>query len=123
MSNPTTTRTGSRPRAILQSNPGAQRIISWTSAAGLFPGSRTNSETIILNAPGSQYQPRFTQLDVNLKKSIRVGRKVFSGQFDVFNVLNANAVWTTNDAIGASLGQVQSIQPGRMPRIAFQMKF
>jgi hypothetical protein len=41
----------------------------------------------------------------------------------VFNVLNSNAVWTTNDAIGASLGQVQSIQPGRMPRIAFQMKF
>jgi hypothetical protein len=109
--------------AILQSYPGAQRVITWTPPSSLFPGGRTNSETIILNAPGSLYQPRFTQLDVNLRKSFRVGRKVFSGQFDVFNVLNSNAVWTTNDAIGASLGQVQSIQPGRMPRIAFQMKF
>jgi hypothetical protein len=89
----------------------------------VFPGGRTNSETIILNKPGSLYQPRFTQLDVNFKKTFRFGRKVLAGQVDLFNVLNSNAIFSTNDAIGASLGQVQSIQPGRMPRVALQMRF
>ena len=109
--------------SIIQSYPGPQRVITWTPAASLFPGGRTNSETIILNRPGSLYQPRFTQVDVNLKKTFRFGHKTLSGQVDVFNALNANVVWTTNDAIGASLGQVQSIQPGRMPRLALQLRF
>jgi len=39
----------------------------------------------------------------------------------MFNVQKSNSIWTTNDAIAASLGQVQSIQPGRMPRIALQI--
>jgi len=38
-------------------------------------------------------------------------------------VLNSNAIFSTIDAVGPSLGQVASIQPGRMPRIAFQMRF
>ena len=32
-----------------------------------------------------------------------------------------NAIWTTNNAIGASLGTVQTILQGRLPRLAFQM--
>jgi len=108
---------------IVQSYPGAQRVITWTPAASLFPGGRTNAETIVLSAPGSVYQPRWTQWDVNLKKNFPYRGRVFSLQLDVFNVLNSNTIWLTNDAIGASLGQVQKIQPGRMPRIAFQMRW
>jgi len=109
--------------AILQSYPGAQRIITWQPAAALFPGGRTNAETIMLTRPGALYQPRWTQLDLNVKKNFRLGKRVVSGQIDVFNALNSNAVWTTNDVIGASLGQVQSIQPGRMPRVALQYRW
>jgi hypothetical protein len=108
---------------IVQSYPGAQRVITWTPAASLFPGGRTNSETIALTTLGVVYQPRWTQWDVNVKKNFRFGRKVLSGQFDVFNILNSNTIWSTNDAIGASLGQMQSIQPGRMPRVALQMRW
>jgi hypothetical protein len=109
---------------ILQSYPGQQRIITWAPAANVFPAAlRTNSETIILNKPGSVYQPRWTQWDVNLKKNFRYGKKILTGQIDVFNVLNSNSIWSTNDQIGNSLGQVQSIQPGRMPRLVFQMRW
>jgi hypothetical protein len=110
--------------AALQSYSGLARVITWTPAAALFPGgARTNSETIILNAPGSLYYPRYNQLDVNIKKSFRSGSKTFTVQADVFNVLNSNTILTANNAIGSSLGQVNSIQLGRLPRIAFQMKF
>ena len=50
-------------------------------------------------------------------------RKLFTFEVECFNVLNANAVFTTNNAIGSSLGQVQTILMGRLPRLSFQMKF
>ena len=88
-----------------------------------FPGGRTNSETLILNEPGTLYYPRYNQLDLNIKKNFRSGQKVFTFQVDCFNVLNSNSIITQNNAIGSNLGQVNSIQLGRLPRIAFQMKF
>jgi hypothetical protein len=44
-------------------------------------------------------------------------------QLDFFNVLNSSAVLGTNNSIGSSLGQVTSIMPGRVPRLAFQMRW
>ena len=109
--------------AALQSYTGLSRVITWSPAATLFPGGRTNAETIVLNEPGSLYYPRYNQLDLNFKRNFRSGQKVFTLQADFFNVLNSNAILTINNAIGAALGQVNSIQLGRTPRIAFQMKF
>jgi hypothetical protein len=109
--------------AILQSYPGRERVIQWQPAANLFPGGRTNAETVILTAPGAVYYPRYNQLDLNVKKTFRHGRKVFTGQVDLFNALNGNAIFTQNNSIGASLGQVQSILQGRMMRLGFQMRF
>lgn len=109
--------------AILQSYAGRERVITWTPAANLFPGGRTNSESLILTAPGALYYPRYNQLDINFKKTFRAGRKVFTGQVDFFNALNGNAIFSQNSAIGNSLGQVQQILQGRMMRLGFQMKF
>ena len=109
--------------ANLQAYPGSARVIRWTPAASVFPGGRTNSETIILSEPGSLYQPRYNQLDITVKKNFRAGRKVFSLQADVFNVTNSSSILTTTDTIGSSLGQVNSILYGRLPRLVFQMKF
>jgi hypothetical protein len=109
--------------AILQSYAGRERVITWTPAANLFPGGRTNAETVVLTEPGAFYYPRYNQVDINFKKTFRVGRKTFTGQLDFFNALNGNAIFTQNNAIGASLGQVQSILQGRMMRLGFQMKF
>ena len=61
--------------------------------------------------------------DINFKKNFRSGRKTYSGQVDLFNALNGNAIFARNSSIGTSLGQVQSILQGRIVRLAFQMKF
>jgi hypothetical protein len=109
--------------AVLQSYAGGERIITWEPAAASFPGGRTRTETITLNAPGSLFYPRYNQLDFNIKKTFRHGRKTYSGQVDWFNVLNGNAVFTRNSQVGNSLGQIQTILQGRMLRLAFQMKW
>ena len=108
---------------VVNSFPGADRVITYQPAAGLFPGGRTNAETIVLSQPGTLFQPRWNQLDVNFKKNFRSGRKLFTFEVELFNALNNNVVFSTNNAIGASLGSVTQILPGRMPRLAFQMKF
>jgi len=83
----------------------------------------------MISTPGSLFYPRYNQLDLNLKKNFRAGRKTFSGQVDLFNALNGNAIFTRNNAAPASpgaatsLGQVQSILQGRIMRLAFQMRF
>ena len=109
---------------VLQSYAGLERTITYQPVATLFPApGRTNTETILLNKPGSLYYPRYNQVDLNFKKNFRMGRKTFSGQVDLFNALNGNAIFMRNNAIGASLGQVQSILQGRIVRLAFQMQF
>jgi hypothetical protein len=109
---------------VIQSFPGADRVITWQPLATLFPGAaRTNQETIVLSKPGTLFQPRWNQLDVNFKKNIRYGKNTLTFEVEYFNVLNGNAVWNTNDTIGSSLGQVTRILPGRIPRLALQYKW
>jgi hypothetical protein len=109
--------------AVLQSYAGLERVITWQPAAGLFPGGRTQAQTIVLTEPGSLYGERWDQLDINVKKNIRYGNKVHTFQFDVFNVFNNNSIRTMTDAVGTSLGQVTAIMPGRFPRLAYQFKW
>ena len=109
--------------AILQNYAGTARAITYQPAATLFPNGRTNTETLILNAPGTLYYPRYNQLDLTFKKNFRAGRKTFSGQFDLFNALNNNPIFARTSAVGASLGNVTTILQGRLIRLAFQMKY
>ena len=108
---------------VLQSYAGTPRVITYTVPRELIPGGQTNSETIILNKPGTLFYPRFNQLDLNIKKNFRAGRKTFSLQLDAFNALNGAAVFTRNNTIGTSLGQVTAILQGRILRLGFQMRF
>jgi hypothetical protein len=108
---------------VVQSYAGLARTITYQPAASLFPGGRTNTETIILNTPGSLYHPRYNQVDLNIKKNFRRATKTFSAQIDFFNVLNGNAIFARQDTVGNSLGDVTTILQGRLTRLAFQLRF
>jgi hypothetical protein len=108
---------------VFQNYPGTERIITWSPTASVFPGGRTQSQGIILTRPGSVYQPRYNQIDLNFKKSFRHGTKVYTGQVDVFNVTNSASILETNDSIGSSLGVLERVLKGRMMRLAFMLRF
>jgi hypothetical protein len=46
-----------------------------------------------------------------------------SGQVDVFNLFNSNAILTTNENYGSSYDYVNTFLQGRMVRLAFQLRF
>jgi len=107
----------------IQAYPGLERTIIWTPPASLFPGGRTNSETVILTKPGQLHYPRYSQVDINFKKTFRRGSHNFTGQFDLFNVMNSSGVLTQQNNVGTSLGQPLTILQGRLPRVALQVQW
>ena len=58
-----------------------------------------------------------------MRKNFRHNNKVLTFQIDIFNVLNANAIRTANNNVGASLGNATNIMLGRFPRLAMNFKF
>ena len=106
-----------------QSYPGNERTITYTVPANLFPGSRTNTETIILNEPGSLYLPRWNQVDFNVRKVLKIGRQQLTGEFGLYNAFNSAVILSTINTVGTSLGVVATTLNGRTPRIALQYRF
>ena len=110
--------------AMLQSYAGLPLAVNWTPAASVFPGGqRTQSVTINLIAPGSQYLDRWTQLDLSFRKTFAIGRYRVDGALDMFNATNSNVVLAQNQAFGSTLGQPQAVLQGRLLRLSSQIKF
>ena len=110
--------------AILQSYAGSERVITWNPPQASFPNNqRTNSETFVINEPGSLFWERWNQLDINVKKNFRNRNHVLTFQLDIYNVLNANPVRAGNNSVGGSLGVPSTIMLGRFPRLALNYKF
>ncbi len=98
--------------------------VNWPVPAALFPGGQTVAGlTLPVIAPGTKFLNRWQQLDVEGRRTFRVGRYQMTGQLDVYNALNSNVVLTENQTFGSVLGQPLTILQGRIFRAALQMKF
>ena len=89
------------------------------------PTLTSASLTVPLVAPGTEFLPRLNQLDLSLAKTFRVGGTRFTGQADLFNVMNKNtdlSYRSTNFATAAYL-QPSSILQGRMARLGVQLRW
>jgi hypothetical protein len=117
--------------------PNGQRTQSPVGAPyALNGGTQQNVPGVSLIPTGSKYQKRWNQLDVSMKKTVKVGRRSFEGQIAVFNIMNGNVVLAENEniAINATtlqpltgaqqtLGNARNILQGRMLRLAVLLDF
>jgi hypothetical protein len=97
--------------------------VNWSVPATLFPGARTEPVTVNLVPPGTQYLKQWNQVDINVKKIVRVGRFEMQPSIDVFNLLNASVVLTQLQAFGPSLGVPTSTLQGRFTKLSVLVKF
>jgi hypothetical protein len=109
--------------ATFQSYAGLPLAVNWNVPANLFPGGRTQSVTVNLIPPGSEYLDRWSQLDVSGHKRFRLGRYDVDLALDMYNALNSNVILQQNQNYGSSLGQPQQVLQGRLLRISNQIKF
>jgi hypothetical protein len=78
--------------------------------------------TINVVEPGALYGERLNQLDVRVGKLFRVGRSRTNVGFDIFNVLNANAVLAENSNYAAWRQPLTILMP-RYVRFSAQVDF
>jgi hypothetical protein len=78
--------------------------------------------TVNIVEPGTMYGDRMNQLDVRMGRNIPVGRGRTMLNFDVYNVMNANAVLTENSAFGR-WRQPTNVLQGRLGKISLQFDF
>jgi hypothetical protein len=95
----------------------------WLVPPALFPGGRTEAVTAHLIAPGTKYLKRWNQLDINVKRSIRVGRLEIQPALEIYNLLNSSVVLNEIQSFGPSLGVPTAMMQGRFVKIGAFMKF
>lgn len=114
---------GIRVSANYQSVPGTERSIIYAVTRALVPLMTQSSQNIRLNEPGSSYNDRVNQLDLNLTKSIRVNNVDIRPEIGLFNILNGSAVTAQVNTFGPTLGRVNTILAARLLRFGLTMRF
>jgi hypothetical protein len=107
----------------LMSYPGEALAVNWAVPPNLFPRGRTQPVTVPLIPPGTKYLERWNQVDVNLKRTIRVGGIEMLPSVDVYNVFNSSVVLTELQTFGPALGQPTSMLQGRFMKLGVLVKF
>jgi hypothetical protein len=87
----------------LRSDKGTQLAANWTApnsaTVGLnrpFAGLGSQTITVNLIEPGTLYGERVNQIDMRFAKILRFGRTRTTVGFDVYNLVNSNAILTYN---------------------------
>ena len=107
-----------------QAYSGNEREIQWQIPASYYPGGQqTVSSPVQLRPPGTDYFEYWTQFDVALRKIFRIGSTEYSGQLDIYNLMNNNSVLMDNATYGTALFTPTSVLQGRMMRLALQVKW
>jgi hypothetical protein len=101
-------------------------ITNWVVPASVFApvGGRTQSVNYPLESPGTDYLPRWGELDLSVKKMFHFGkRQTLEGDLDFFNLPNASTVLTQQVNFGPTLGYPTSTVQGRFFKIGGRYRF
>jgi len=98
--------------------------VKWVVPPAVFPnGLRTQSVTVNLIPPGSEWPNRWNQVDVSVKRVFTTGKVRLDLGLEIFNAANGNTVMSQNRAFGPSLGQPLEILQPRLLRVSSQLRF
>jgi hypothetical protein len=117
---------------IYQNVPGVEVTASYVASnaeiapslgRNLAEGARGNM-TVEVIPPGTMFEPRSQQLDLRFSKTVRLGgTSRVKGNFDVFNIFNANDVLRMVTRYGPAWQDVQQILGGRLLKFSVQFDF
>ena len=115
---------GIRVSVSYQSTPGSERTITYQVTRAQVPLMTQSSQNIRLNEPGSSYNDRVSQLDVNLTKNIRINNNIdVRPELGMFNLLNSNPVLSQVNTFGPTLDRVNTILAPRLFRFGVTVRF
>jgi hypothetical protein len=117
----------------LRSDPGGQLAANWTApntaTVGLnraFAGLGSQTITVNLIEPGTLYGERVNQIDMRFAKIVRFGRTRTTVGFDVYNLVNSDAVLTYNQTFSPTTTtwlRPNSVLQARFVKFSAQVDF
>jgi len=122
---------GLEASATYQNNPGIpivatlvvpNSVIAPQIGRNLSDGANGN-RTVALMTPYSEVGDRLQQIDVRFGKRLTLGRMKIRGQFDIYNLFNANNVLSQNAAYGASWQAPSSVLGARLFKFGVQIDY
>ncbi len=120
---------GVQTAATIQSLPGPQVAATYSITSAQVIGSlgrplSAGNATVDLIAPGTRYGDRLNQVDFRVSKIFRFGAKGrVQGNFDLYNMFNANPVLALNNTYGAAWQRPLQILQGRLLKFSAQLDF
>jgi hypothetical protein len=117
-----------------QTSPGPQITATYTARSSqILPSLGRNlssgangTASVEIVPPGTLYGPRVYQVDARVSKIIVVGRLHIQGNFDLYNIFNANPVLQQNNVYGTTgvtWQQPQSVMAARLGKVSVQVNF
>ena len=105
--------------------PGNSASAGCVVGALVDPGINVASLSVPLVAPQTEFGDRINQLDLNVAKTIKVGRASIQPKIDFFNLLNRSSVYAVRSLnyTTAAYYQPSSILVGRVFQIGAIVKF
>lgn len=79
--------------------------------------------TVTVEPRGTNRLPDLNQLDFSLRRSFRIGNRVFSPRFDAYNLLNNATITGRTTTLGPNYYRVNSIQRGSMLKLGMNVDF
>jgi hypothetical protein len=126
-----TLRWGVQASAAFQNLPGVPVSASYVATnAQIAPSLGRNlagnaTQVVIANVvpPGSLFEDRFSQLDLRLSRTFRIGPTRLQASFDLFNVLNSSPILTENTRYGTAWQTPTGILDARLAKVGAKFTF
>ena len=90
---------------------------------GRVLSGNASSVSVDLHQPFSQHEDRIFQVDLRFAKKFSIGRYKAQGQFDVYNVANANTVLSNNGTYGKAWRTPTEVLNARVLKVGMQLSF
>lgn len=121
---------GLQTSATYQSTSGPQITASWAAPVAAVTGlgrplsGAVKSVTVPLVSPGTMYGDWLNQVDVRVSREFRVRQRLrVQGQFDLYNLLNSNAVLAQNNTYGSKWQTPTAVTFGRLAKFGVLLRF
>jgi Carboxypeptidase regulatory-like domain len=88
-----------------------------------FSSGQTGQATVSVIEPGTEYGDRLTQIDIRATKLVNFRGARLDLNFDLYNLLNSDAVLTQSNAFGAAWLRPTTIVQGRFVKFGVRMDF
>jgi len=81
------------------------------------------SQSVMVDPRGTIRFPNVSQIDMSVRKGVRIAGSRLSARLDVYNLLNGSAITSRITTLGPTYHRASAIQRGRLVKVGLSVDF